>query len=168
MVSGDLRRHLGKRYELGKELFQVAKIENMRAELLVGEDQIAEVMEKYGDSCRDRNRFQQELDNLGDDDPDGRRKLENKIAELNKNVGGRLAALGHPGRHFEFIVERITPVAKPVEGKNVFPVRVKLLQTVQWMRPGMTGVAEIYIDRRPYAYIWTRRLVNWVRMRLWL
>ncbi|MDP6635126.1 MAG: hypothetical protein QGG42_09525 [Phycisphaerae bacterium] len=168
VVSGDLRRHLGRRYELGKELFQVAKIENMRAEVLVGEDQIAEVMEKYGADCRRRNNIQRELDSLGATDPARRRKLENQIAELDKNVGGRLAALGHAGRHFDFVVERITPVARPAEGKNVFPVRIKLLRTAAWMRPGMTGVAEIYIDRRPYAYIWTRRLVNWVRMKFWL
>ncbi|MBL7219470.1 MAG: hypothetical protein ISS69_05110 [Phycisphaerae bacterium] len=168
VVSGDLKRHLGRRYELGKELFQIARIENMRAELLVGEDQIAEVMEKYGDSCERRNNIQQELDELGAGDPVRRRKLENQIDELDKNTGGRLAALGHAGRHFDFVVERITPVARPAEGKNVFPVRVKLLQTAGWMRPGMTGVAEINIDRRPYAYIWTRRLVNWIRMKLWL
>ncbi|MCP4375641.1 MAG: HlyD family efflux transporter periplasmic adaptor subunit [bacterium] len=141
VVSGDLKRHLGRRYELGKELFQVARIENMRAELLVSEDQIAEVMEKYEESLRDPNAGK---------------------------VRGRLAALGHAGRYFDFVVERITPVAIPSEGKNVFPVRVKLLKPARWMQPGMTGVAEIHIDRRPYAYIWTRRLVNWIRMKLWL
>ena len=31
VVSGDLKRHLGRSYELGKELFQVARIEDMRA-----------------------------------------------------------------------------------------------------------------------------------------
>ena len=33
----------------------------MRAEVLVGEDQIAEVMEKYGAGCRRRNRIRREL-----------------------------------------------------------------------------------------------------------
>jgi len=35
------------------------------------------------------------------------------------------------------------------------------------MRPGMEGVAKISIDRRHLVWIWTRRLVNWVRMKLW-
>ncbi|MDP7636536.1 MAG: guanylate cyclase, partial [Phycisphaerae bacterium] len=60
------------------------------------------------------------------------------------------------------------PVAEVVEQRNVFKVRVRLKQVRQWMRPGMTGVAKIEIDRRPYVYIWTRRLVNWLRMKLWL
>jgi hypothetical protein len=168
IVSGDLHRHLGRRYEQGKELFQVAQMDNMRAELLIGEDQIAEVMKKYGPSCKLRSDIQQELDKLAPGDAARRAELQARIAELDKTPSGRLAALGHAGRHFDFVIERITPVAMPAEGKNVFPIRVKLLETSAWMSPGMTGVAEIYIDQRPYAYIWTRRLVNWVRMKLWL
>ncbi len=125
-------------------------------------------MKKYGPNCKLRSDIQQELDKLAPGDEARRTELQAKIAELDKIPSGRLAALGHAGRHFDFVVERITPVAMPAEGKNVFPVRVKLLETSAWMSPGMTGVAEIYIDKRPYAYIWTRRLVNWVRMKLWL
>ena len=29
------------------------------------------------------------------------------------------------------------------------------------------GVAKVDIEKRRYAWIWTRQLVNWVRMRLW-
>jgi hypothetical protein len=32
----------------------------------------------------------------------------------------------------------------------------------------MEGVAKIRIGRRTYAYLWTRKLVNWVRMKLWI
>ena len=32
----------------------------------------------------------------------------------------------------------------------------------------MTGQARIDVDRRRYAEIWTRRLVNWLRMKLWI
>jgi hypothetical protein len=32
----------------------------------------------------------------------------------------------------------------------------------------MEGVAKIDLGRRSYAWIWTRRIVNWVRMKLWL
>jgi hypothetical protein len=36
------------------------------------------------------------------------------------------------------------------------------------MAPGMKGVAKIHVGRRSYAWLWTRDLVNWVRMRLWV
>jgi multidrug efflux pump subunit AcrA (membrane-fusion protein) len=129
VVEGDLERHIGRRVQLGEPLFHVAPLDWLRAELLVSEDQIADV----------------------------------QIAQ-----DGQLAALGEPDKHVAFVVERINPVAEVVEQRNVFKVRVRLKQVRQWMRPGMTGVAKIEIDRRPYVYIWTRRLVNWLRMKLWL
>jgi len=92
---------------------------------------------------------------------------EDQIADVRVGQEGRLAVLSYPGQHFPFVVERVNPVAEVVERKNVFEVRVRLLQTEKWMRPGMAGVARITIDRRPYAYIWSRRLVNWIRMKLW-
>ena len=44
---------------------------------------------------------------------------------------------------------------------------MRLLEIDPDMRLGMEGLAKIDIDRRPYGWIWTRRLVNWVRMKLW-
>jgi hypothetical protein len=39
---------------------------------------------------------------------------------------------------------------------------------LEGMMPKLKGVAKIRIDRRRYAWIWTRRLVNWLRMKLWI
>ena len=58
-------------------------------------------------------------------------------------------------------------MAEVVEQQNVFKVRVRLKDKPEWMRPGMEGVAKIDVDRRLYASIWTRKLVNWIRMKLW-
>jgi hypothetical protein len=44
---------------------------------------------------------------------------------------------------------------------------VRLEQRPAWLRPGMEGVAKVDIGRAPYGYLWTRDLVNWIRMRLW-
>ena len=52
--------------------------------------------------------------------------------------------------------------------RNVFKVRVRLLSSYPWMRPGMEGVAKISVGKRRYAWIWTRKMVNWIRMKLWL
>ncbi|MHC4295300.1 MAG: HlyD family efflux transporter periplasmic adaptor subunit, partial [Planctomycetota bacterium] len=81
---------------------------------------------------------------------------------------GELATEGKPGVRIPFAVERINPVAEVVEDKNVFKVRVRLLERPYQMVPGMEGVAKIRIGRRTYAYLWTRKLVNWVRMKLWI
>jgi len=92
---------------------------------------------------------------------------EDDIAEVRRGQHGELAA-SDPGRRVGFVVERINPVAEVVDQRNVFKVRVRLLEIEPWMRPGMEGVAKITVGRRRYAWLWTRRLVNWLRMKLWL
>jgi len=92
---------------------------------------------------------------------------ERDIAEVAKGMRGELAATANPDRHLRFVVERINPVAEVVNQRNVFKVRVRLLESDPDMRPGMEGLAKIHISRKPYGWIWTRRLVNWIRMKLW-
>jgi len=93
---------------------------------------------------------------------------EDSIADIKPGQRGALATAAYPGDRIPFVVESIEPVAKVVEGRNVFVVRARLEQTRPWMRPGMEGLAKVEIDRRRYAWIWTRRLVNWIRMQLWI
>ena len=95
--------------------------------------------------------------------------LESEIAEVLVDQHGELAATGYPGKKVKFIVERINPVPEPAERKNVFKVRVTLVDgKEEWMKPGMEGVAKIKIGQRSYGWLWTRKLVRWVRMKLWL
>ena len=93
---------------------------------------------------------------------------EDQILDIKVGQEGQLATASDPGRRINFVVERINPVAEVVNQRNVFKVRVKLLETYQWMRPGMEGVAKISIGKRRYVWIWSRKIVNWIRMKLWL
>jgi len=129
VVTGDLRRHVGRRFTPGEVLFEVAPVRALRAELAVPEDEIADV------------------------------RMGQK---------GELATASKPDVRFAFEVERIHPVAEVVGQRNVFRVQARLLETADWMRPGMEGLAKVHIGRRRYAWLWTRRLVNWLRMKLWL
>jgi len=92
---------------------------------------------------------------------------EDEIADVAVGQEGELAGASDPSRHVSFTVERIHPVAEVLDQKNVFKVRVTLERTEPWMRPGMEGVGKIYIGKKPYGRLWTRKLVNWLRMRLW-
>jgi hypothetical protein len=93
---------------------------------------------------------------------------EDQVAEVRPGQHGLLAAASYPADRVRFEVEHVHPVAEVVDQRNVFTVRVLLEETRPWMRPGMEGVARIHIDRRSYGWIWTRRMVNWVRMKLWI
>jgi biotin carboxyl carrier protein len=129
VVKGDLKRAIGAPVKTGDVLFEIAALESLRAQLLVPEDQIANIRE---------------------------------------GQGGYLATVSFPGQRIRFVVERVNPMAEVVNGRNVFKVRVHLLTTYPWMRPGMEGMAKVSIGRRSYVWIWTRRLANWVRMKFWL
>ncbi len=139
VVKGDLKRQIGAPVKKGDVLFEVTPLESLRAELLVPEDLIFEIA------------IDQE---------------------------GYLATVSYPSQRIKFVVERINPMAEVVSNRNVFKVRVQLLSEDPsfedplaehpWMRPGMEGVAKISIGKRRYIWIWTRRIVNWLRMKLWL
>lgn len=83
---------------------------------------------------------------------------------------GILKTTSYPDRPIRFTVERINPIATVSGTKNVFTVRANIeKEDIQpWMRPGMEGLAKVEISQARYAWIWTHRLINWVRMKLWL
>jgi len=99
---------------------------------------------------------------------------EDMIVEVTRQQRGLLATSSYPDRKIAFAVERINPIAQVYSSQNVFVVRVQLHpgpnlpDLTTWLRPGMEGVAQIEVAQAPYLDIWTRRLVNWVRMKLWL
>jgi len=138
--QGDLKRQLGAPVKTGDVLFEVVSDAEMQAELSVPEDLIADV-----------------------------REAESLAKQAGKTVFGELALTTRPESKIEFLLERIDPVAKVVDQKNVFTVHVKVIDLPDILRrPGLAGVGRIYIGRRSYGYIWTRRLINWVRMKFWL
>jgi multidrug resistance efflux pump/GAF domain-containing protein len=93
---------------------------------------------------------------------------EDQIFDIEVGQRGELATASYPGRRIEFLVERINPIAEVENERNIFKVRVQLLDTYPWMRPGMEGVAKVSIGKRRYAWIWSRKVVNWIRMKFWL
>lgn len=129
IVSEDLKRRLGAPVETGEVLFEIARVELLRAKLYVPEESIALV----------------------------------KIGQA-----GQLAAVGHPDRKIRFVVERVTPIAEVVNQINSFRVRARLLDKPKWMRPGMAGLARIDVGEKRYVWIWTHRLTDWLRMKLWM
>jgi multidrug resistance efflux pump len=138
VVEGDLEELIDKTIEKGQVLFRIASLSELRAEIAVPEDQIADVEAALREARRE-----------------------------GEKLTGELAAARRPDDRVTFVVERIHPVATVKEQQNVFLVRARLQSAPEWLRPGMEGTAKIHIGREVYGYIWTRRLVNWIRMKLW-
>jgi len=92
---------------------------------------------------------------------------ESDIAELSVGMKGELTLSAAAEETFEIVVDRITPVSVSGEGANYFQVEASLVDTPEFLRPGMQGVSKIAIGERRLLWIWTHKLVDWLRLKLW-
>jgi multidrug resistance efflux pump len=82
---------------------------------------------------------------------------------------GKLATSSFPGEEFGFTVDRIVPMGDAKEGDNVFKVYGQLdKEPAIWMRPGMAGEARIDVGKRRLVWIWTHRLIDFLKLKLWM
>lgn len=94
---------------------------------------------------------------------------ERDLSRIQEGQRTRLSLLAQPSQTHELVVRRIIPQASVVDGVNAFPVRLELEEAPgAWWRPGMTGVAKISVGWRPLAWIATHRLVDYLRVALWI
>ncbi len=92
---------------------------------------------------------------------------ESDIAELSVGMKGELTLSAAAEDSFEIVVDKITPVSKSGEGANYFQVEAALVETPGFLRPGMQGVSKIHIGERQLLWIWTHKMVDWLRLKLW-
>lgn len=92
---------------------------------------------------------------------------ERDIGRVRTGQQGHLALSALPWDTLPFEVTRITPMAKAVDGLNVFEVEAALGVQPDGLRPGQRGVARILVGREPLAWAWTHRLTAWGRLAVW-
>ena len=92
---------------------------------------------------------------------------ESRIADVEPQQQGQLVLTALPDKSFAFVIEKITPVANAAEGSNRFRVEARLQKSAPQLRPGMKGIAKVFIDRRPLLSIWTRNLREWLALQYW-
>jgi hypothetical protein len=94
---------------------------------------------------------------------------EEDILEMKAGMTGTLKATANPDRPIKYTVESVEPMATPVDGKNVYKVRATIdPESAKWLMPGVQGLSKTDVRKEKYAWIWSRRMVNWVRMQLWI
>jgi len=92
---------------------------------------------------------------------------ERDIADVAVGLRGQLLLSAFPQEPLPFRVEKVTPVSTAREGRNYFRVEAQLENTPKRLRPGMEGVGKVEVDRRLLIWIWTRQVIDWVRLTLW-
>jgi hypothetical protein len=81
---------------------------------------------------------------------------------------GTLATNSLPNRDVKFKIERIVPLGEAKDAANTFKVYAILDEQPSYARPGMAGEARIDVGKRPLVWIWTHRLVDFLRLKLWM
>jgi RND family efflux transporter MFP subunit len=92
---------------------------------------------------------------------------ERDVTEMRPGQTGTLLLAAMPLDPLRYVVTRLTPIAEVEEGSNNFRVEAELKEMSDRLRPGMKGTGKTDVDRRLLIYIWTRRLIDWVRVALW-
>jgi RND family efflux transporter MFP subunit len=92
---------------------------------------------------------------------------ERDLRYVAEGQGGQLVLTGLTAESFPVRVTKVTPVANAQDGRNVFRVEATVTDPAARLRPGLEGVAKLAVEERSLVWIWTRSLVDWVRMSLW-
>lgn len=92
---------------------------------------------------------------------------ERDVAWVAVGQRGMLVLTGAPADPIGLRVEKITPVSTPREAHNYFRVEAKLDDHAIALRPGMEGVAKIEVGHHRLVWIWTRQILDWIRLQLW-
>jgi len=92
---------------------------------------------------------------------------ERDIGQVAEGQHGKLALSGMPGERLPVTLAKITPVSTAREGRNFFRVEAQLDEPSQRLRPGMEGVGKITVGTHRLIWIWTHKLVDWIRLWAW-
>lgn len=89
------------------------------------------------------------------------------IGMLKAGQMGKLRLAGIPDQMIDIRVDRITPVSVSNGQRNVFRVEAAMMTQSDLLRPGMEGFSRVDIGERKYLWIWTRKIINQLRLMIW-
>lgn len=92
---------------------------------------------------------------------------ETDIARVTPGQPGHLSVSSLPWQRDALVIERIAPLAKAVDGRNVFEVEARLSAPRADLRPGLLGRADIVTGRAPLLWAWARHSLLRLRVALW-
>jgi multidrug efflux pump subunit AcrA (membrane-fusion protein) len=93
---------------------------------------------------------------------------ERDIQDLKVGQTGKLATTSLPTEKYPFTVDRIIPQGQAKEGSNVFTVYATLDKTSPSWLPGMQGEVRVDVEKRTWAWMWTHRLIDFIRLKIWM
>ena len=93
---------------------------------------------------------------------------EGDVHELAEGQSGQIAFVSRPQLKYPFKINQIDPVAIAEDKGNIFIARGKSPDTsIDWWRPGMSGIAKLDVGPRRIIWIITHRTIEFFQMLLW-
>jgi len=92
---------------------------------------------------------------------------ERDVASVKEGQRGMVTFAALPSDKMPFTVDRVTPISESGEGSNLFRVEGRLDVEHPDLRPGLEGVAKVLIDRKPWLWIWSHDVLDWLRLTAW-
>ena len=92
---------------------------------------------------------------------------ESDIAEIQTGQQGTLVVSSIPDEQHFLTIDKVTPITEARDGRNFFQIEASLHETSIRLRPGMEGIGKIDIAERRLIWIWTHKIVEWMRLQLW-
>lgn len=92
---------------------------------------------------------------------------ESRIDDIAPGQQGELVLSAMTDVPLAFEVTRVTPQTRRREGSNRFVVEARLDESPETLRPGMEGVGKVELGEARLIAVWTRELVQWVRLNVW-
>lgn len=88
--------------------------------------------------------------------------------ELALNLSGTFASHARPEHSLPFRITRVHPRTEVRAQGNMCIVEASADLADTWMRPGMEGVAQVHVGRRRVWWIGLHRILDYLRLNLWL
>ena len=92
---------------------------------------------------------------------------ERDIGHVQVGATGELVLASLPGQAWPFTVKKLTPISVAEDGRNHFRVEAELAPGAPRLRPNMEGVGKVDAGHASLLWIWTRPLVDWLRLTWW-
>jgi multidrug resistance efflux pump len=93
---------------------------------------------------------------------------ERDIQDVRQGQKGMLRTSAQPGDKYPFTIDNVIAMANPIEGQNKFVIHASLdSPSAQWY-PGQEGEARIDVRPEPLIWQWTHRLIEFVRLKVWI
>ncbi|HEX2839292.1 MAG TPA: HlyD family efflux transporter periplasmic adaptor subunit [Phycisphaerales bacterium] len=91
------------------------------------------------------------------------------ISFIRPGQTGEVSPKANPALAVPFIVDQIVPLSTAVDGVNAYEVRGRFVdqQPADWFLPGLEGQAKFNTEKRSFAWIVSRRVVDQLRVWLW-